>query len=426
MVAPSGTIAAAMSDPVHRQYEALPYPPRDPREEAKRLIIGSPSELNELNHFVFAGGRNFRRPFRALVAGGGTGDASIMLGAQLVAAGAREAEIVHLDWSEASCRIAAARAAARKLSNIRVVNQTLVDLPHLGLGQFDYIDCCGVLHHLEDPAGGLRLLVDALAPDGGMGVMVYGALGRTGVYPVQDVLRRLVAPSDDVQARVALARKLLAQLPATNWLKRNPFIADHLTQGDPGLFDLLLHARDRAYGVAEIAALVEGAGLRLVGFVPPARYEPASYLSDAGLLKRLSGLDPLARAGIAEALAGNLKAHVFYAVKKANPVAPPRPDRRDLVPVLSDLSADALARGLKPSGVLSIDADGLTLRLPLPRLAPAIAGLIDGRRTLAEIEKALKLRVATLAPEEFLAEFARLYDALHGAGKLFLRANPAD
>ncbi len=414
-----------MSDPVQRQYEALPYPPRDPREEAKRLVIGSPSELNELNHFVFGGARDFRRSFRALVAGGGTGDASIMLGAQLAEAGAREAEIVHLDWSAASSRIAEARAAARKLSNVRFVNRSLLDLPRLGLGRFDYIDCCGVLHHLDDPAGGLRLLVDALAPDGGIGVMVYGALGRTGVYPVQDVLRQLVAEDEDVHARVALARKLVAQLPATNWLKRNPFIADHLIQGDPGLFDLLLHARDRAYSVGEIGALVDGADLRLIGFVPPARYAPASYLSDAALLKRLSGRDPLARAGIAEALAGNLKAHVFYAVRKANPVVPPRPDGRDFVPVLRDLSADALARGLKPGGVLSIDADGLTLRLPLPRLAPAIAGLIDGRRSLGDIEQALARRVTTLTPEEFRAEFTRLYEALHGAGKLFLRASRA-
>ena len=36
-----------MSDPVHAQYETLPYPPRDPRDEAKRLVIGSPSHLPE-------------------------------------------------------------------------------------------------------------------------------------------------------------------------------------------------------------------------------------------------------------------------------------------------------------------------------------------------------------------------------------------
>ena len=50
-----------MTDRVRDQYEAYPYPPRDPRDEAKRLIEGSPSHLLEINHYVFAGRRNFSR-----------------------------------------------------------------------------------------------------------------------------------------------------------------------------------------------------------------------------------------------------------------------------------------------------------------------------------------------------------------------------
>ncbi len=61
-------------DEVRAQYEALPYPPRDPREEAARLITGTPSHILEVNHYLFSGRLNFNRPFRALVAGGGTGD----------------------------------------------------------------------------------------------------------------------------------------------------------------------------------------------------------------------------------------------------------------------------------------------------------------------------------------------------------------
>ena len=35
---------------VQAQYEALPYPARDPRDEAKRLIVGSPSQTIEIDH----------------------------------------------------------------------------------------------------------------------------------------------------------------------------------------------------------------------------------------------------------------------------------------------------------------------------------------------------------------------------------------
>ena len=79
-----------------------------------------------------AAGSTSRKPFRALVAGGGTGDAAIMLAQQLADAGAAQAEIVYLDWSKASRAVAEARAKARGLSTIRFVTGSLLDLPTLG------------------------------------------------------------------------------------------------------------------------------------------------------------------------------------------------------------------------------------------------------------------------------------------------------
>ena len=72
-----------MTEPVRDQYEAYPYPARDPKDERTRLIAGSPSNLAEIDHYVFAGRGDFAKPFRALIAGGGTGDAAIMLAQQL-------------------------------------------------------------------------------------------------------------------------------------------------------------------------------------------------------------------------------------------------------------------------------------------------------------------------------------------------------
>ncbi len=407
-------------DPVRAQYEALPYPPRDPREEDRRLVLGSPSHLAEVDHFVFGGRLDPRRPLRVLVAGGGTGDATVMLAQQLADRGFAQAEIVYLDPSAAAGKIAEARVARRRLANVRFLTAALGDLPNLGLGPFDYIDCCGVLHHLEDPAAALSLLTEALAPSGGMGLMVYGELGRTGVYPMQDALRAIAGEETDHPARLALARRLLAQLPVTNWLKRNPFVSDHLTAGDAGLFDLLLHARDRAYRVPEIVDLVDGAGLRVVAFVPPARYRPASYLSDAALLKRMEALPPFVQAAIAENIAGNIKAHVVYVVPWDNAIEPPSFDDPEVVPVPFDADISALARGLRPGGVMTVAAEGLNLRFALPRLGPVMAELIDGKRTLGAIHEAVANRAGALTWTEFAAQFARLFAALHGAGKLYL------
>jgi 2-polyprenyl-3-methyl-5-hydroxy-6-metoxy-1,4-benzoquinol methylase len=75
------------------------------------------------------------------------------------------AEITYLDLSTAARRIAEARAAARGLSNIEFHTGSLLDAGDFG--EFDYIDCCGVLHHLPDPQAGFDALAGALAPGAG-------------------------------------------------------------------------------------------------------------------------------------------------------------------------------------------------------------------------------------------------------------------
>ena len=414
------TGAAPADDPVRVQYEAYPYPPRDPRDEAKRLITGSPSHLAELVHHVRGGVFDPAAPFRALVAGGGTGDAAIMLAQQLADAGARQARVTYLDASGASRRIAEARAAARGLGNLDFVSGSLLDLAALGLGGFDYIDCCGVLHHLEDPDAGLAALERGLAPGGGMGLMLYAPLGRIGVYPMQHALR-LLDDGGTPAARVAAARRLLAQLPATNWLKRNPFVTDHLVEGDAGLFDLLLHARDRAYDVDEVHDFAARAGLRVAGFVPAARYEPRHYLSDGALLRRAESLAPRARAALAESLAGNIKSHAFYVVRADDRVAPPQPDDPALVPVGANADLAALAKSVGTSGSIAATVDGLTFRLKLPRRAGAMLARIDGRTSLRALHAALAAEDPRLDEASFMTQFAEMFASLNALGKLMLR-----
>ena len=406
-------------DPVRGQYEAYPYPARDAADESRRLITGSPSELDELNHYVFAGRRAFRRPFRALVAGGGTGDGAIMLAQQLADAG--PGRVVYADSSRAARAVAEARARARGLGNLSFHTLVVEDLAAASLGPFDYIDCCGVLHHLKDPAAGLACLAGELVQDGGLGVMVYGELGRTGIYPAQDLIR-LVAGSVPLQARVRLARRLVNALPETNWLRRNPFVGDYLTGGDAGLVDLLLSPRDRAFRVPGIAALAAAAGLRITAFVEPTRYDPASYVRDAHILKGIGELAWIERCAAAELISGNMRKHVFYAVKAINPgpwVA--SPEDEDAVPRLRLRDGEDLVAALAPGAALRATVDGIRFRFPMPPLARAIVERIDGTRPLAAIHDELRVANPRLERARFMEQFRALYAGLNGLGKLHLR-----
>jgi SAM-dependent methyltransferase len=283
------------------QYEAYPYPARDPREEVKRLIIGSPSHLREIDYWVFGATRTATQPLRALIAGGGTGDGTIMLATHLARSG-RPGRVTYLDRSAAAMKVARARAEVRGLANIDWVQGSLLDLPRLGLGPFDYIDCCGVLHHLPEPAEGLAALASVLAPGGGMGLMVYAPHGRTGVYMVQEALALLAPAGEPPAARLDVARRVMRHLPESNWLRFNRNFADHVTGGDAGLYDLLLNPRDRAFTVSTFADLLAGAGMAVTAFMEPMRYDPATWLPEPKLRARAAALGPTEQAALAEAL----------------------------------------------------------------------------------------------------------------------------
>lgn len=409
---------------VQSQYEGYPYPERKPADEKKRLISGSPSNLAEVIHHVFGGRLDPARPFRALVAGGGTGDAVMMLGQGMADRGIT-GEVVHLDLSEPSQAVARERAKVRGLDNIRFVRGSLLDVAELAPGPYDYIDCCGVLHHLEEPEAGLAALAGQLAPHGGIGIMVYGALGRIGIYDMQEMLRT-VAPAGELadQRRVDIAKRLIATLPPTAWLRRNGLIRDHIGGGDPGIYDLFLHARDRAYRVPDVAALAASADMRIVTLLEPFHYDPDLLVGDPQIRKRLDGLPFLERAAFAEMFAGDLKKHVFYVVKADNPVAAPEPNSLSAIPVLVNQTPEEAERLMPAGGTITVSTEGTKIKMPVPTLARAIVALCDGKRDLAAIHAAIREKRGDLDEAGFMRQFTQLYRTMLAINRMALHLPP--
>jgi SAM-dependent methyltransferase len=404
------------------QYETFPYPPRNPEDEAQRLVTGSPSQLVELNHYIFGGRRDFSKPFQALVAGGGTGDAAIMLAQQLADTGG-PGEVTYLDLSTASRDIAENRARARGLKNISFHSGSLLDIATIAPGPYDYIDCCGVLHHLPEPSKGLQALRDVLANDGGMGLMVYAPYGRNGVYQAQSMLRSLGIADEQPADRVETAHALLADLPPTNWLQRNPLVGDHLNEGDAGLYDLLLHSQDRAYTVPELGAFVSNAGMKVTAFIAPFAYDPSRYIKNPKLLNRLNALPWMERCAFSELLTGSLKTHIFYAVKEARAgeivaqIAAP-----DLAPTLIGLDAKQAAAALRKSGQLNAELEGLKLSFPVSEDDCTVLSLMTGTQARQDILNLVTVLRADMTPESFDAAYDRLFGILNGLNLAFLQA----
>ena len=364
-----------MSD-VKAQYEAYPYPERDPKDEAKRLIAGSPSHPLEIDHFIFGGQRDWSKPLRVLVAGGGTGDGLVQL-AQLMAQAQAPCEITYLDLSRASRDVAEARIAARQLGHVRFETGSLLEAAEYGA--FDYIDCCGVLHHLPDPAAGFVALRAALAPGGGLGFMVYAPFGRSGVYPLQAAFGALYAGLSP-EEKLAKAKVLLDDLPGGHPFRTNPNLGDH-HDSDAGFYDLLLHSQDRAFDVSELSDVLSQTGWRLSGFTMPALYDLARITS---VPEGMSLQDQMA---VAEQLRGTIKTHVGYAVPAEAEQGLATGANRKRVPHLKGVDPRALGQAIAQGQSPKLSFGGVEARLSLPREAGSLVALINGRHSLNYIAR---------------------------------------
>ena len=365
---------------VKEQYEAFPYPERDPKDESQRLILGSPSMPVEIDHCLFGGRRNWSLPFRALVAGGGTGDGLIML-AQLLTDAGRDFEITYVDLSKSAREIAESRAKARGLNGIEFVTGSLLDAE--SYGTFDYIDCCGVLHHLPEPQAGFDALAAALSPTGGIGLMVYAPYGRAGVYPLQWAFNQLL-DGRDPKARLRAAKSIFPSVPDGHPFRRNPHLSDHL-QSDAGFFDLLLHSVDRPFTVAELAQALDRAGLAITAFGEPGAYDLRRYLPKS--IRPPQELNEIQSMGLAEMLSGCLKSHVVYAAPKerVSEALAGKPKTEDVPHLRPDVPADKVADAIARTGRIRLTTASGKKTIELPKASAAILARVDGHRNLASI-----------------------------------------
>ncbi len=417
---------------VREQYEAFPYPQRDPEKEKSWLITTWLDDLAMINHHCFGGRQTFGGRFRVLVAGGGTGDATIFLAHQLRNT---DAEIVHVDMSSASIDIARQRAGIRNLDNIAWINESLLSIPQLDLGRFDYINCIGVLHHLQDPDAGLRALLNVLKADGAMGIMVYGRYGRAGVYQMQSLLRLINQHETTARGKLANARALLEVLPKTNWFKRGEdLIVDHLEGGDAGIVDVFLHACDCAYSASEIHAWFEdqhGLHPRLTNSGRGrAVYEPAMVLGlrPPGFLQAVAKLPLREQYEIAELAGGTLITHSFFATRRAEAAAPY--GDAAYVPFFHfDKTAlqllDMIERNQGRPLVVDHALSGVAMRVDPGPYAAWILRHIDGEKSFGEIfallRAAAEFRAAVPGDEELFRSFAPVYEFLSSLDRILLR-----
>lgn len=378
---------------IKEQYELLPYPPREPEQERNRLVRTVGDSLLEISHYCFAGRKNWNLGVRCLVAGGGTGDAAIFLAEQLKNT---PSEVVYVDLSSASRAVAEKRAQARGLRNITWVTESLLNLNSDDIGFFDFINCSGVLHHLEEPVTGLAALERLLKPDGGMNIMLYAAYGRQAVYIIQDLLKNILPENANVQEKLRVCRSLLEHIPNAHPIRhfhRWEYFANDL---DEALYDVFLHPQDKAYTVDELYELAGSVNLELVDFVGSEKrfYSPENIIRGDELTALMYGLSIPERKAAGERLHGQMIKHHFFLSRQKRAAV----DFKEInnVPVLvGELEGRApdLYEALRLNGVINIDITRgdktESVRFQTGDEGREILRKMDGSSNIGEIIKAV-------------------------------------
>jgi SAM-dependent methyltransferase len=268
-------LAGEVSARVREQYEQNPYP-----RWVRAASATEPVSLGDYLAEAVLGEApqiGFGDTIDVLVAGCGTGSHPIELAGKL-----RGARVLAIDLSLSSLAYAKRKTPAHLAGRIDYAQADILKLADIGRS-FDVIDSTGVLHHLDKPEEGLRVLLSLLRPHGLLHLGFYSQTGRRDVQAAREYLagQGFKPTLEDIRrARAVLLASELRTLAQAN---------DFYTTSE--CRDLLFHVQEHQLRIPQIKAMLESNGLRFLGFsFDPATCRRYSELF-AGAGKRTSDLD---------------------------------------------------------------------------------------------------------------------------------------
>ncbi len=247
-------IGNAVSRAVQGQYEQRPYP-RWMRAPSTATAFPLALRLRTLFPHSLSQAEVPERP-TILIAGCGTGR-HVAITAMLNP----DSRILAVDLSRSSLAYAVRRAGELGLRNVEFAQADILELAALER-RFDLIECSGVLHHMQDPAEGWRVLAGRLNPGGRMKLGLYSEIGRRSVVACRQLIAERGYAADAEGMRAARA-EILAR-PADDIARS---VADSLDfYSLSGCRDLLFHVQERRYSLGEIETLLATLQLEFLGF----------------------------------------------------------------------------------------------------------------------------------------------------------------
>lgn len=299
--------AKNISSAVQRLYDTYPFPPEP--------LLDSPPpgynwRWNWLAAYNFCTGQKpQKQDIRILDAGCGTG-----VGTEYLVHLNPAAWVVGIDLSAAALAVAQERCKRSGANRVEFHHLSLYDVEQLP-GEFELINCVGVLHHLSDPIRGIQSLAAKLAPGGLMHVFVYGELGRWEIQLMQKAIALLQGDKrGDYRDGVQVGRQLFAALPEKNRIvKRERERWSMENQRDECFADMYVHPQEIDYNIETLFELIDASGLNFIGFSNPSHWQVKRLLDKSpDLIERASGLSERAMYRLIELLDPEVSHYEFF------------------------------------------------------------------------------------------------------------------
>jgi len=323
-----------ISAAVAKLYDTYPFPPEP-------LLDKAPPGYNwrwnwQTAYSFCTGQRPAQAAVRILDAGCGTG-----VGTEYLLHLNPEAQVVAIDLSQGALRVAQERCQRSHVSHrVQFHHLSLYNVDQIE-GEFDLINCVGVLHHLPDPMRGMQALAKKLAQGGLMHIFVYGELGRFEIRLMQEAIALLQGDRrGDYQDGVTVGREIFAALPENNRLKRREQERWSLeNHRDECFADMYVHPQEIDYSIPTLFELIDASGLEFVGFSNPQVWDGQRLIgSSPDLMQRFAGLSDRERYRLIELLDPSAITHYEFFLAR-----PPLPktdwlqdeDLLNAIPILS-------------------------------------------------------------------------------------------
>ncbi|NEP05586.1 MAG: class I SAM-dependent methyltransferase [Okeania sp. SIO2G4] len=296
-----------ISSAVEGLYDTFPFPP-DP------LVDEAPPGYNwrwswPVAYSFCTGQTPQKQDIKILDAGCGTGSSTdylVHLNPQ--------ASVVGIDLSSGALQVAKERCSRSGASRVEFHHLSIYDVGQIE-GEFDFINCVGVLHHLPDPIKGIQNLTLKLAPGGIMHIFVYAELGRWEIRLMQQAIAILQGNQPrNYKDGVKIGRQLFASLPENNRLvKYEQERWAFENKRDECFADMYVHPQEIDYNIDTLFELIEASGLKFLGFSNREYWNIERLIGKSSeLVERVVDLDDRERYRLIELLDPQISHYEFF------------------------------------------------------------------------------------------------------------------